>query len=81
MVEYLPNKLIFLYSKIYYKKENYLKVRTVVFKYITPLIVKVWYISNVIYKRAGYTSKLAISKLTKNWKNRTLISRQLLDNN
>ena len=25
-----------LYSKIYYKEENYLKVKTVVFKYITP---------------------------------------------
>ena len=30
------NRLTPLYSKIYYKKENYLKVRTVVFKYITP---------------------------------------------
>ena len=25
-----------LYSKIYYKEENYLKVKTIVFKYITP---------------------------------------------
>ena len=32
----LPNRLTPLYSKIYYKEENYLKVRTVVFKYITP---------------------------------------------
>ena len=32
----MPNRLTLLYSKIYYKKENYLKVRTVVFKYITP---------------------------------------------
>ena len=36
LVEYLSNKLTPLYSKIYYKKENYLKVKTVVFKYITP---------------------------------------------
>ena len=38
------NRLTLLYSKIYYKKENYLKVRTAVFKYITPPIVKVEYI-------------------------------------
>jgi hypothetical protein len=36
--------------------------------------------SNVVYKRAGNTSELTISKLTKNWKNRTLISRQPLYN-
>ena len=29
------NRLTPLYSKIYYKEENYLKVKTVVFKYIT----------------------------------------------
>ena len=40
-VKCLPNKLILFNSKIYYKKENYLKVRTTVFKYITPPIVKV----------------------------------------
>ena len=32
----MPNRLTPLYSKIYYKKENYLKIRTTVFKYITP---------------------------------------------
>ena len=32
----MPNRLTLLYSKIYYKKENYLKVKTAVFKYITP---------------------------------------------
>ena len=36
----MPNRWTPLYSKIYYKEENYLKVRTVVFKYITPPIVK-----------------------------------------
>ena len=35
-MKYLPNKLTLLYSKIYYKEENYLKVKTAVFKYITP---------------------------------------------
>ena len=41
----MPNRLTFLYSEIYYKKENYLKVKTVIFKYITPPIVKVGYVS------------------------------------
>ena len=41
----MPNRLTPLYSKIHYKEENYLKVRTAVFKYITPFIVKVEYIS------------------------------------
>ena len=39
-MEYLSNRLTPFNSKIYYKEENYLKVRTVVFKYITPPIVK-----------------------------------------
>ena len=41
----MPNKLTPLYSEIHYKEENYLKVKTAVFKYITPPIVKVQYIS------------------------------------
>ena len=41
----MPNRLTLLYSKIYYKEENYLKVKTAVFKYITLLIVKVKYIN------------------------------------
>ena len=32
----LPNRLTPIYSKNHYKEENYLKVKTVVFKYITP---------------------------------------------
>ena len=44
-MEYIPNRLTPLYSEIYYKKKNYLKVITAVFKYITPSIVKVEYIS------------------------------------
>ena len=35
-IEYLPNRLTPFNSKIYYKKENYLEVKTVLFKYITP---------------------------------------------
>ena len=48
----MPNRLTPLYSKIYYKKENYLKVRTVVFKYITPPHSKgwvCWYVSILVY--------------------------------
>ena len=45
----MPNRLTPLYFKIYYKKENYLKVKTVVFKYITPPIVKVEYVSILVY--------------------------------
>ena len=41
----MPNRLTPLYSEIHYEEENYLKVRTAVFKYITPPIVKVEYIS------------------------------------
>ena len=35
-MEYLPNRLTSFNSKIYYKEENYLKVRTAILKYITP---------------------------------------------
>ena len=49
-MECLPNGLTPLYSKIYYKEENYLKVKTAVFKYITPPIVKVEYISMLIHQ-------------------------------
>ena len=44
-MEYLLNRLTLLYSEIYYKEENYLKVKTIIFKYITPPILKVEYIS------------------------------------
>ena len=46
-MEYLPNKLTPFNSEIHYKEENYLKVKTAVFKYITPPIVKVWERGNV----------------------------------
>ena len=48
-VEYLPNKLTLFNSEIYYKEENYLKVKTAVFKYITP-----FYSKGLVYKYAQY---------------------------
>ena len=45
----MPNRLTSLYSKIYYKEENYLKVKTAVFKYITPPIIKVEYVGILVY--------------------------------
>ena len=35
LLKVLPNRLTSVYSKNYYKEENYLKVKTVIFKYIT----------------------------------------------
>ena len=49
LIEYMLNRLTPLYSKIYYKEENYLKVKTAVFKYITPPIVKVEYVGMLVY--------------------------------
>ena len=46
----LPNRLTPLYSKIYYKEENYLEVKTKLFIYLSPPhipIVKVWVRGNV----------------------------------
>ena len=43
--------------------------------------LKLSYLFNVLYKRATHPSELRTSKLTKKWKNRTLISRQPLNNN
>ena len=39
-MECLFNRLTLFNFEIYYKKENYLKVRTVFFKYITPFYNK-----------------------------------------
>ena len=52
-MECLPNKLTPFNFKIYYKKENYLKVKTVVFKYITAPIVK---FSMLVHRYAQYIS-------------------------
>ena len=46
----MPNRLTPLYSEIYYKEENYLKVKTAVFKYITPPIVKIEYIDILVHR-------------------------------
>ena len=40
-LECLPNRLTPLYSEIYYKEENYLKVKTELLIYPSPPIVKV----------------------------------------
>ena len=48
IIKYLVNKLTLLYFKIYYKKENYLKVRTAVFKYITSP-----YSNSLVYEYVG----------------------------
>ena len=47
-MEYLPNRLTPLYSKIYYKEENYLKVKTAVFKYIKVLYKSPWITKSII---------------------------------
>ena len=52
-MECLPNKLTFFNFKIYYKEENYLKVKTVLFKYITPpyskgLNILVYWYANIL---------------------------------
>ena len=52
----MPNRLTPLYSKIHYKEKNHLKVRTTVFKYITPPIVKVEYISILVHSVRKYIS-------------------------
>ena len=56
-MEYSLNRLTPLYSEIQYKEENYLKVKTIVFKYITPPYSKGLSIS--VY---WYASVLSISR-------------------
>ena len=46
-LECLPNRLTLLYFEIHYKEENYLKVKTTVFKYIIPPHSKGWYIKYI----------------------------------
>ena len=55
-MECLPNKLTLFNFNIYYKKENYLKVKTTVFKYITPSIVKIQYFSILVHLIYKYSS-------------------------
>ena len=52
-MECLPNRLTPFNFKIYYKKDNYLKVKSMVFKYTTPPYSKVQYVSTsvrLVYK-------------------------------
>ena len=46
---YLPNRLTPLYSKIYYKEKNYLKVKTELFIYPSPPHSKGWYVRYIRY--------------------------------
>ena len=63
-LEYLPNRLTPLYSKIYYKEENYLKVRTELFIYPSPPYSKGlgiwerWYVGSYVlaYSRTKRTN-------------------------
>ena len=45
----MPNRLTPVYSKNHYKEENFLKVKTVVFKYITPPHSNSWFILTFLY--------------------------------
>ena len=45
----MPNRLTPIYSKNYYKEENYLKVKTVVFKYITPPYSNSWFVLTFLH--------------------------------
>ena len=49
-MECSPNRLTPLYSEIYYKEKNYPKVKTVVFKYITPPYSKGWVCRYINYQ-------------------------------
>ena len=55
-LECLPNRLTSLYSKIHYKEENYLKVRTELFIYPSPPHRKGWYARYIKYIRYVYRS-------------------------
>ena len=46
-MEYSPNRLTLVYSKNHYEEENYLKIKTKVFKYITPPYSNNWVYWNV----------------------------------
>ena len=52
-MECSPNRLTPLYSEIHYEEENYLKVKTAVFKYITPPYSKGWVYSALVYQYIG----------------------------
>ena len=70
LLKVLPNRLTPIYSKNHYKEENYLKVKTVIFKYITPLHSNSYYVlmfSYILYTKLdmfGTQVHLIYSKLT-----------------
>ena len=45
----MSNRLTPIYFKNYYKEENYLKVKTVIFKYITPPYSNGWSVLTFLY--------------------------------
>ena len=45
----LPNRLTPIYSENHYEEENYLKVKTVIFKYITPPYSNSWSVLTFLY--------------------------------
>ena len=49
LLRVLPNRLTPVYSKNHYKEENYLKVKTVVFKYITSPYSNSCYVLTFLY--------------------------------
>ena len=49
LLRVLPNRLTPVYSKHYYEEENYLKVKTVVFKYITPPHSNSWFVLTFLH--------------------------------
>ena len=49
LLRVLPNRLTSVYSKNHYEEENYLKVKIVVFKYITPPHSNSWFVLTFLY--------------------------------
>ena len=45
----MPNRLTLIYSKNHYEEENYLKIKTVIFKYITPPYSNSWSVLTFLY--------------------------------
>ena len=54
----LPNRLTPVYSENHYEEENYLKVKTVIFKYITPPHSNSCYI--LTFSRILYTESVRL---------------------
>ena len=61
-MECLPNRLTPLYSKIHYKEENYLKVKTKLLIYPFPPHSKGWYV-----RYGAYTSDSIAESSSSAW--------------